>query len=162
VVPMGTITWNVTGEASAVVDVDVYSANDPDVPRRVDRFSAHGATARFTTLAMLLASDGRLRVSPVTPHLVLAQYYAWYDIPPWRDPQMLDRPVTPYASDDPAVVLRQAQQAHAAGIDAFVVSWQGKAIDWNDRRFRLLLDAAKAANMRASVFVESPDVNPAH
>ena len=160
VVPVGTIAWAVTTDVRADTRVEIYSLNDPDVPRVVDRFAAEAERARFTTPSALLASYGRLKVSPITPHLVLAQYYPWYELDTWRDPQMIDRPVEVYSNDDPAVVARQARQAHSAGIDAFVVSWQGKTVDWNNRRLQMVLDAARAANMRACVFIESADVNP--
>jgi hypothetical protein len=160
VVPMGTIDWVVDAGADAETRIEVYSVNDPPAPKLVDRFAGHGKTARFTTLRALVASYGHLKVNPVTPHLVLAEYYPWYDLAMWRDPQMLDNPVDPYSSDDPAAIAREARQAHAAGVDAFVISWQGKAFDWNTRRIQLVLDAAETANMRACVFIESQVVNP--
>ena len=169
VVPMGTISWMVNAHgahapngtaANAETRIEVYSVNDPPAPRAVDRFAARGETATFTTLAALVASSGHVKVSPVTPHLVLAQYYPWYDLGMWRDPQMADNPVPAYSSDDPSALERQARQAHGAGIDAFVISWQGKAFDWNTRRIQLVLDAARTANMRACVFIESQVVNP--
>jgi glycosyl hydrolase family 99 len=160
VVPMGTIDWVVDAATDAETRLDVYSVNDPPAPKAVDRFAARGETARFTTLAALIASHGHLKVKPVAPHLVLAQYYPWYDLGMWRDPQMADTPVDLYSSDDSAALERQAQQAHAAGIDAFVISWQGKAFDWNTRRIQPVLEAARSANMRACVFIESQVVNP--
>jgi len=162
VAPVGTVAWVVDTHTAAETQVEVYSLNDSPIPRVVDRFTTHDATTRLTTLAELISSGGRLKPNPVTPHLVLAEYYPWYDLAMWRDPQMIDNPAQVYSSDDPAAVAGQARQAHAAGIDAFAVSWQGTPFDWNTRRIQIVLDAAKSANMRACVFIESQVVNPAH
>jgi len=52
--------------------------------------------------------------------------------------------------------------ARAAGIDAWVVSWQGleAGSGFNDRRMRIALDAARAAGMRACVYTETYVANP--
>ena len=52
--------------------------------------------------------------------------------------------------------------ARAAGIDAWVVSWQGleAGAGFNDRRMRIALDAAAAAGMRACAYTETYVANP--
>src|SRR5262249_45040299 len=52
----------------------------------------------------------------------------------------------------------------AAGIDVWVVSWQGldAGNGFNDRRMRIALDAAAAAGMRACVYTETYVANPAN
>lgn len=159
VVSGGTVTWNLATETPGDVSIEVFSANDPALPRRVDRFSATATTAQFTTPSSLLASSGSVSVSPIGPHLVLAELYPWYSLDTWRDPELADRPATPYSSDNQADVNRQASEAHSAGIDAFVVSWQGPSVEWNDHRMRMVLDAAAHADMQAAVFIESYYVN---
>ncbi len=159
VVSGGTVTWNLATETPGDVSIEVFSANDPALPRRVDRFSATATTAQFTTPSSLLASSGSVSVSPVGPHLVLAELYPWYSLDTWRDPELADRPATPYSSDNQADVNRQASEAHSAGIDAFVVSWQGPSVEWNDHRMRMVLDATAHADMQAAVFIESYYVN---
>src|SRR5436190_4660419 len=80
VAPVGTIAWVVDAHAAAETQVEVYSLNDSPIPRVVDRFTTHEATTRLATLAELISSGGRLKANPVTPHLVLAEYYPWYDL----------------------------------------------------------------------------------
>jgi Glycosyl hydrolase family 99 len=65
---------------------------------------------------------------PVTP--VFAYYYMWMQGSYWST-NKLDHPVQPfpgnYDSADPAVINWQIEQAKAAGITGFIVSWKNNA-----------------------------------
>jgi len=159
VVSGGTVTWNVATSSSTNTSVEVFSTNNPGAPQLVDRFEADGTAGQFTTNSSRLASAGTVSVSPIRP-LVLAHYYPWYSLDGWQDPQFADRPAQPYSSDSPTDIDRQAGQAHSAGIDAFVVSWQGRTNISNDHRMRLVLDSVARAGMHACVYFETYIVNP--
>jgi hypothetical protein len=155
------VVWNVSASAGAQASLEVFSLNDPERARLVDRFTLDAASAQFTTDGGQVASGGSVEVSDVAPHLVVAEYYPWYaTLDSWRDPQFVDRPLLPYSSDDPEAVNRQAAEARAAGVDVFAVSWQGPANTDVDRRTRLVLDAAARAGINGSVYFESYVANP--
>src|SRR5439155_2735092 len=81
----------------------------------------------------------------------------------WRDPQLADQPLQPYSTDDQADVIALAHEARSAGVDAFVVSWQGIDLDdVNDRRMRVVLEAAQRSGMHACTVTETLVANPAH
>jgi len=160
VTPDAAIVWNVaTADPNADAQLAVYSLADLDRPALVDRFTSTGS-AQFKTTTLVSAPVG-LRSTALGPHLVLAHYYPWYTIPTWSDPQMADRPLRLYSTDVQSDINAAAAMARAAGIDAWVVSWQGLAGDrFNDRRMRIALDAAAAAGMRACVYTETYVANP--
>jgi len=162
VVPDGAIAWTLTTDAAADTQVAVYSLNNLDRPTLVDRFASTATAAQFTTDASLVAGPPSIRTTPLLPRLVLAHYYPWYIDETWSDPQMADRPVRIYSTDAQPDVNAEAAMAHAAGIDAWVVSWQGLEAGngFNDRRMRIALDAARAAGMRACVYTETYVANP--
>lgn len=162
VAPGTTIGWNLTAGAGSDTQIELYSLNDFNSATLIDRFTSHGAAARFTTASSLLDSRGRVQVNPPMPRLVLAHYHPWYTAETWRDPQMADRPLRPYSTDVQADVNNQAVQAHDAGIDAFVVSWQGLEADngFNDRRMRILLEAARTSGLRVCSYTETVVANP--
>jgi len=54
-------------------------------------------------------------VDAQTAPLVLAFYYAWFDMTTWESGQVADQPLQPYASADPAVIERHVAQAQRAG-----------------------------------------------
>jgi hypothetical protein len=166
VVAGGTIRWNVTNPATtgtADTQLEVYALNDFDRPRLVDRFETSGTTAQFATEATLLEAHGPLHVTPVAP-LVLAHYYPWYTRDTWRDPELADQPLQPYSTDDQTDVTGLAREARSAGIDAFVVSWQGIDVGdgVNDRRMRVVLEAGRRTGLRVSVLTETLVANSAH
>ena len=114
-------------------------------------------------LALLLILTGVPTATPATyaapagqsaERLLLAFYYMWYGPTSFNSGQMSDQPPTPYISDQPAVVERQVQEAKAAGIDAFISSWQGSGTE-TDRNFALLLDTAAKHNFRATIYFET-------
>ncbi|HEY7444971.1 MAG TPA: endo-1,3-alpha-glucanase family glycosylhydrolase [Vicinamibacterales bacterium] len=155
VLSRGTVTWNVVLGSEGEIQLALYSLKDFERPRLVDRFVSASVAARFITPAVLL-SVGAVSVATV-PKLVLAHYYPWYTLDTWDDPQMADRPVRAYSSDSQQDVDEQARLARAAGIDAFVVSWQGKEAGngFNVRRMHLVLDAARQAGVKACIYTET-------
>jgi hypothetical protein len=72
--------------------------------------------------------------------LTLAVYYPWYsagsaDSGPWHD-----HPNEPWNTDDPGEVARMVDQAKAAAVDGFIVSYQDEATEV--RRLDLVAQAA--------------------
>ncbi|MGH9145399.1 MAG: glycoside hydrolase family 99-like domain-containing protein [Vicinamibacterales bacterium] len=151
----GLVTWNLALGSVADAQLEVYSLAEFERPRLVDRFEATGTSSRFSTPAVQL-TPGAVSATTV-PRLVLAHYYPWYTIDTWSDPQMADSPLRAYSSDRREDVDEQARQAVAAGIDAFVVSWQGKEAGngFNVRRMQLVLEAARQAGLKACIYTET-------
>jgi len=87
---------------------------------------------------------------------VLAFYYTWYDTGQWTADKVPDLPAIPYNSRDRATIERHVDQARAAGIDAFVVSWYGPQVENNqtETNFRTLLDVAQEKGLQATVDVD--------
>ena len=152
----GWVAWNVTSDSKAETDLEIYSLRQVDRPRLVDRFKSTEIIAEFHTPAAQLASSGRLSVDTM-PRLILAHYYPWYTADTWRDPQMADSPLRLYSTDEQSDVNEQAQAARAAGIDGFVVSWQGKEAGngFNDGRMRLVLEAGRRSGLKACMYTET-------
>lgn len=88
--------------------------------------------------------------------LVLAFYYTWFDENSWGANKVPDVPAEPYVSRDRGVMARHIEQAKAAGIDAFVVSWYGpqEANNQTETNLRGLLDEAAARGFRIAVDFE--------
>jgi len=87
--------------------------------------------------------------------LVLAFYYAWYDLTTWSSGQLVDLPAQQYVSADAGTIGRHVSQAQSAGIDAFVQSWYGPASgNQTEGNFQMLLDTAAAVGFRAAVDFE--------
>src|ERR671939_842163 len=86
-------------------------------------------------------------------HTVLAYYYAWWD--PSTFDRTLYRAPEAYNSDDPAMIQKHVQEAQAAGIDGFIMSWYGNG-DRTDRNLAQLLDVAQQSGFRATIHFETP------
>jgi hypothetical protein len=88
--------------------------------------------------------------------LVLAFYYTWFDNNTWANGRLPDLPAELYASSDRGAIARHIEQAKAAGIDAFVVSWYGPQTENNqtETNLRILLDEAATRGFRIAVDVE--------
>lgn len=154
------VDWNISADAGETTSLEVYSMNDPDRPQLVDRFSTRAAQTTFTTEATLLDAHGSVRVTPIGPQLVLAQFYPWYTLASWNSPQLGDRPAKPYATDNVSDVRALAGEARGAGIDAFVMSWAGmETSDLPDRQLRLMLDAAQPTGLKVCAFTETYNAN---
>ncbi len=155
------IAWSVTTDSGADTQLAVYGLDEAGRTVLVDRFSTTAASAQFMTAGARLAPTA-LRTTHFGPPLVLAHYYPWYEVDTWSDRQLADRPLRLYSTESQADVNAEAAMARAAGIDAWVVSWQGLQAGngFNDRRMRIALDAAAAAGMRACVYTETYVANP--
>ncbi len=88
---------------------------------------------------------------------LLAFYYGWYDDQTWTSGQVLDLPLEPYRSSDPAIIARHIDQARANGINGFVMSWYGPQVAFNqtEPNFRMLLDEAQRRGFKAAVDFET-------
>ncbi|NOX60538.1 MAG: hypothetical protein GXP42_01095 [Chloroflexi bacterium] len=84
--------------------------------------------------------------------LVLANYFTWYDMGSWDDCNISagDRPLQPYASDDPATIARHIDMARNAGIDGFTMQWAAPG-DRTDRNFATILAKSAGSNFRSTV-----------
>ena len=154
----GTLGCHVSAERPAQPVLDVQVPRTPGRPQSIDRFTTDQATATFATDAALL-QPGSVRVARPPSRLVLAQFYPWYpNLAAWNDSDLAGRPLRRYSTDDLADVTRLAREARSAGIDAFDMSWQGPS----DRRLDTILDAARAAGIKACAFIESWDANKAN
>jgi glycosyl hydrolase family 99 len=156
-----TIAWNLTTDTRGDTQIAVYALDGVSRATLVDRFSSAATSAVFSTASTRVAATP-LRTARFGPPLVLAHYYPWYDVDTWSDPQMADRPLRLYSTESQPDVNAEALTARAAGIDAWVVSWQGleAGSGFNDRRMRIALAAAAAAGMRACAYTETYVANP--
>ena len=146
------------------VTLEVANINDDLDPQVVDRFSSDDSTANFSSSAQELREGPRLAIGEVTPRLVLAHYYPWYDRSTWSSPFLVDRPQEEYSTEDPGDVKRVLDTAAAAGLDGLVVSWQGLDFQggWNHRRLQVALEAARQSKIRIAVLFETTVANPEH
>jgi hypothetical protein len=109
-------------------------------------------------LLPIVLSTGLLRPTPVGAQgerLILAFYYAWFDLTTWQK-SLSDQPAQPYASTDPAAIERHVLWAQQAGIDAFVQSWYGPQVENNqtETNFRQLLDISARYGFGAAADLE--------
>jgi glycoprotein endo-alpha-1,2-mannosidase len=86
---------------------------------------------------------------------VLAYYYAWWD--PGNFSSTAFQPGEPYNSDDSAVIERHVQLAQRAGIDGFVLLWEGNG-DRTDSNLERLLDISQrsGSGFRATIHFDTP------
>ena len=87
--------------------------------------------------------------------LVLAFYYAWFDLTTWQKP-LSDQPAQPYASIDPVAIERHVREAQQAGLDGFVQSWYGPQVENNqtETNFAQLLGISAQHGFQAAADVE--------
>jgi hypothetical protein len=92
--------------------------------------------------------------SPPGPAL-FAYYYQWF-VPKSWDRAKIDLPeLGAYSSDDPWVMRKHIEQAKAAGITGFIVSW--KDTPTNTRRLRALMTVAAAEHFSLSMIYQGLD-----
>jgi hypothetical protein len=92
--------------------------------------------------------------SPSGPAL-FAYYYQWF-VPKSWDRAKIDLPeLGTYSSDDPFVMRKHIQQAKAAGITGFIVSW--KDTPTNTRRLRALMAVAAQEHFLLSMIYQGLD-----
>jgi hypothetical protein len=85
---------------------------------------------------------------------VVALYFAWYEQSDWATGQLSDLPPKPYSCGDQATLQRQIQQAHDAGIDAFMVAWTGQEDGRITGRVQQLLDIAGQYDFKIAVYLD--------
>jgi hypothetical protein len=74
----------------------------------------------------------------------------------WSDPVLLDRPLEPYNSSDPATIERHVKQARQAGIDVLASAWFGPtANNPTEANFKTLLGAVGPEGLRAALLIET-------
>ncbi len=115
---------------------------DPSNP-----FSFSIADSHFTTGAPL----PQCRVSP---KLVLAFYYPWYDPDSWSSPALEDHPLIPYSSDDMTAITRHINWAQQYGIHGFISSWWGSG-NFRDISFTKLLTATLGTDFKVTIYFET-------
>ena len=114
---------------------------------------------RWCLAGLLLCLALVVRSAPVRAQsgerLVLAFYYAWFDMLTWEKP-LPDKPLQPYHSSDVYAIQRHVREAREAGIDALVQAWYGPDMTNNqtEPNFRILLDQAQIQGIRAAVSVD--------
>lgn len=114
---------------------------------------------RFCLTILLLCIPLLLNVAPARAQsgerLVLAFYYAWFDMLTWER-ALPDKPLQLYHSSDVYAIQRHVREARAAGIDALVQAWYGPDMTNNqtEPNFRILLDQAQSQGLHAAVSVD--------
>jgi hypothetical protein len=164
VMPGARVGWTVALFSSGHATLDVRNFNG-SAPVAVDRFETDGPVARFETRSDLLRNGALFGPVPNTgTHLVVAFFYPWYDLTTWSSPELADRPLQRYSTDDASDLARIMGQAKGAGLDALAVSWQGRDFEggWNHRRMLGCLAAADRAGLRIATLLETTVANPQH
>lgn len=92
-------------------------------------------------------------------HPILAFYYAWYDPSSFGSRTAFQPAVDRYNSDDPALIEQQIKQARGAGLDGFVVAWDGTG-GRTDRNFRKVLDLGAKYGLKATIYFETHNFVP--
>jgi Glycosyl hydrolase family 99 len=111
----------------------------------------------FASLAAAASIQAESAGANLESRQILAYYYAWWD--PDNFTRTLYTPPQAYNSDDAAVMRRHIQQAQAAGIDGFVMSWYGNG-DRTDRNLAQLLDLGAQTGFRTTIHFETPHFAP--
>jgi MYXO-CTERM domain-containing protein len=114
---------------------------------------------RLCLMGLLVCLALVMRFAPVRAQsgerLVLAFYYAWFDMLTWEK-ALPDKPAQLHHSSDVYAIQRHVREAREAGIDALVQAWYGPDMTNNqtEPNFRILLDEAQNQGLRAAVSVD--------
>ena len=131
--------------------------------RRAVAGSALSALMLLALLAGQVPAPGQVPVrlvastAPATPPgpPLFAYYYQWFVAKSW-DRAKVDLPeLGAYSSDDPWVMRKHIQEAKAAGITGFIVSW--KDTPTNTRRLRALMAVAAEEHFSLSMIYQGLD-----
>jgi len=103
-----------------------------------------------------------LQITPVDARrLVLAFYYPWFPTGSFQSGVWYDRPASAYATDDPTSVATMVDQAQSAGINGFIVSWNGS--DISAQRLDLLEQvAATRPGFSIATYLELAELQELH
>lgn len=115
-------------EGTATVDVITTSGTNPAPAAHLD-LTTHDPYRNVATAGIprevLLAAPLRLPEVDAR-NLALAFYYPWFRADSASDPRVNpDKPGSWYATDDPEHVRGMVAEAAGAGLDGFIVSWEG-------------------------------------
>ena len=105
-------------------------------------------------MSIVIPNQGPLPTAP-NPVPIMAYYYIWYDPSSW-DRAKIDTPsLGKYSSDDVSVMRQHIQEAKAAGIEGFIVSW--KSTDVLNSRLTQLADVAQQENFKLAIIYQGLD-----
>jgi hypothetical protein len=133
--PPGASEFAVTVDKGFLGDTDAQISNSNGVPYDVvdvhnDRHDATDARGRVATTVprdRLLGAVPLFLPKADYRRLVLAAYYPWFS--DYENPSLADRPRRPRSVWDAAGVRSMTEQAQAAGVNGFAVSWHGSDRD---------------------------------
>jgi hypothetical protein len=91
----------------------------------------------------------------VNPIPILAYYYIWYNTNSWNRAKTDTPLLGAYSSDDLAVMRQHIQEAKAAGITGFIVSW--KSTDVLNRRLEQLANLAAQEDFKLAIIYQGLD-----
>ena len=115
------------------------------------------AVIKSSAVPTRAASPQESQSSINNPIPILAYYYIWYDTTSW-DRAKVDIPTLgAYSSDDISVMQKHIQEAKAAGINGFIVSWKGT--DVLNRRLEQLAEVAQQENFKLAIIYQGLDFN---
>jgi hypothetical protein len=141
--------YNLVGDTvSLLLEVDHQEpvANNPDT-------NPLAFSLDLSRLSAVPPREGASRRADLEP-MVWAFYYPWYSLDDWDSDQLVDHPAEPYASSSPQAITRHIEQAQAAGIDGFIVSWWGPGTQ-TDRNLVTLLDLAEERDFKVAIYFET-------
>jgi hypothetical protein len=111
----------------------------------------------FGSAALRLAATSAPASAPASPPgpALFAYYYQWFVSDSWNRAKIDLPELGAYSSDDPWVMRKHIQQAKAAGITGFIVSW--KDTPTNTRRLRALVTVAAQEDFTLSMIYQGLD-----
>jgi hypothetical protein len=120
---------------------------------------AAGAAATTSATPATPATPSRSSSSPAAaqPPPMFAFYYQWFDPNSWKRAKIDLPELGAYSSDDPLIMRQHIQEAKAAGIAGFIVSW--KDTPTNTRRLRALVAVASQEHFLLSMIYQGLDFN---
>ncbi len=135
----------------------ILTSSHRNLPSRIRRARTPLASLGLLILLILTLAPPAPTAAQSPDRLVLAFYYTWFDANTWNNGRMHDLPAELYASADRGAMARHIEQAKAADVDAFVVSWYGPQVENNqtETNLRALLDEAAARGFRIAVDFET-------
>ena len=110
--------------------------------------------ALLTTIACV-AAPGQARANDQVGIPVYAYYYIWFNATSWNRAKS-DLPLLGnYSSDERSIMEKHVEDAQAAGLDGFLVSWKHTPL--LDSRLALLADVARSHNFGLGIVYQGLD-----